>query len=209
VGNQIMGLENLTKEILLFVEGKDEISFFEAFMKFNGIKLNNINIIDVKGKNNFKESIPSLFKMSGIENVKKIAIIRDADEDAKSAFASIAGVLKKIGAKKSSEENKYLFKGKKIYVYIIPDNENNGMLETLCLRSVQDHSVMTCVKEFEKCLDKINVIPKNMEKTRSLLFLAAMPENVSSVGIGAKKGYWNFESKEFEKLKIFLEDLIK
>jgi hypothetical protein len=33
-----------------------------------------------------------------------------------------------------------------------------------------------------------------------------MPEIVNSVGVGAEKGYWNFESEELNELREFLEN---
>jgi len=39
------------------------------------------------------------------------------------------------------------------------------------------------------------------------VFLAAMPEIASSVGIGAQKGYWNFDSEELNGLRSFIDGL--
>ena len=203
-----MILRKITKKILLLVEGKDEESFFEAFIEYLKLDLDSVDIFCVEGKNNFKNHIPVLFKNAGMDKVKKIAIIRDADENAKSALESIANVLMKVGVKKSKRDE-YIFNGRKVFIYIMPDNKNKGMLETLCLKSVKNNPVMTCVNKFERCLKHINTNPKNMEKTKSLVFLAAMPEDVHSVGIGAKKGYWDFSAKEFESLKKFIKKLIK
>jgi len=56
-------------------------------------------------------------------------------------------------------------------------------------------------KNFSKSNGKI----KNIAKAKAQAYLSIMPVIVSSVGVGATKGYWNLESEELNDLKKFLE----
>ena len=49
--------------------------------------------------------------------------------------------------------------------------------------------------------------PNNIAKAKAQVFLAAMPELVKSVGVGAQKGYWDFNSEELTDLKSFINNL--
>jgi len=121
----------------------------------------------------------------------------------------------------------------KIGIYIMPDNKENGMLEDLCLRSVKDSPLINCIDELFKCAKQIYESGelkeyfkkyeyfknkefykkifsesdgkiKNISKARVQAYLSTMPVVVSSIGIGAKKGYWNLESEVLDELKKFL-----
>lgn len=50
-------------------------------------------------------------------------------------------------------------------------------------------------------------LPNNIAKARSQVFLAAMPDIVNSVGLGAKKNYWDFNSSVMSELKTFINRL--
>jgi hypothetical protein len=46
-----------------------------------------------------------------------------------------------------------------------------------------------------------------MAKAKVQAFLAAMPKIANHAGIGAQKGYWNFDSEEMTDLRSFMERL--
>jgi len=77
-----------TKTRTLIVEGKDEVDFFTKLLDKNGL-LNQVDIRDAKGKDNFKNIIPALIKTTGFNKVEAMAIIRDADKNVEDAFKSI------------------------------------------------------------------------------------------------------------------------
>jgi hypothetical protein len=46
-----------------------------------------------------------------------------------------------------------------------------------------------------------------LTKTKAQAYLALMPEIANSVGRGAQKGYWNFDSSELTPLIHFINQL--
>ncbi|KPA17569.1 hypothetical protein MHK_002234 [Candidatus Magnetomorum sp. HK-1] len=75
----------IEKDILLLVEGKDEVEFFEALLKY--INANeSAQIIEVGGKDKFKNEFPTLLLSPNFDSVKKYAIVRDADTNANNTF---------------------------------------------------------------------------------------------------------------------------
>lgn len=187
---------------LMAVEGRDEVVFFKALLKHMGIK--DVEIQDVGGKDQFKTKLPALTKTPGFSDVEIFAVVRDADENADGAFESISNFLKKENLSPPEQMNTFAHDDPKIGIFIMPGNSDTGMLEDLCLRTVQSHPALECVEAFADCCENLKPPPKNIAKTKAQAFLAAMPKIVNSVGMGAEKGYWDFDSQELAELKRFL-----
>ncbi|OZS78463.1 hypothetical protein CF394_06820 [Tetzosporium hominis] len=200
----------ILKSKLILVEGNDEVNFFEALIKSKGIS-DDLQIINIEGISNLKTKLAALVKVTGFsENVESVAIVRDADENFDSAFQSVCGILKSIDLPYPTMPNNYSIDGDiKVGVFIMPGDPNFGaMLEDLCIVTQQDNVVMECVDNFFSCLETKSIeTPKNISKARCQVYLGAMPNIVSSVGVGAKKGYWNFEHPAMDILTNFISDL--
>ncbi len=197
----------ISKKKVLAVEGEDEGNFFEVLLEHMGIT--DCEIHPVGGKNQFKNKLPALVRMTGFSDVEVLAVIRDADENASAAFKNIRNILKKEGLKAPTRMNQFSSNTDKpiVGIFIMPGNSDTGMLEDLCLRTVEDHPAMRCVNSFIDCVLKLDKPPKNPSKARAQAFLAAMSDIANSVGIGAKKGFWDFDSKELSDLKSFIGNL--
>src|SRR4030042_4664636 len=94
----------------------------------------------------------------------------------------------------------------KIGIYVMPGSGEQGMLEDLCLKTVKGNPAMKCVDNFFECIRKRKIEPKNISKAKVQVYLAAMPEIVNCIGLGAQKKYWNFESNELSDIKSFLNN---
>lgn len=198
-------MSDVVSEKVLAVEGKDEVNFFSAFL--DHIEVLNVRVEEVGGKNQFKNKIPALIKSSEFSEMKVLAVVRDADEDANAAFDSTRIVLEREGLKPPEEMNSFSEGDPRVGVFIMPGDFDFGMLEDLCLKTVKNHPAMECVNVWIDCISQLKEKPRNMAKAKAQVFLAAMPEIVSSVGIGAQKGYWNFDSEELEALRSFIGNL--
>lgn len=190
---------------IIAVEGQDEVYFLDALLK--NMKIGDIEVRAVGGKQQFKDKLPALIRMSGFSDVEVLAIIRDADNDANAAFKSISNILRKEGFKPATEVTQFSEGSPKIGIFIMPGNADAGMLENLCLETVENHSAMDCVRPFANCISELKESPNNIVKAKVQAFLAAMPKLVNSVGLGAQKGYWDFDSEELTDLKLFIDNL--
>lgn len=197
--------EIIRQKKVIAVEGKDEVNFFNALLKDIGIT--DFEIRDVGGKQQFKNKLPALVRMSGFSDVEVLAIIRDADNDANAAFKSISNILRKEGLKPATEAAQFSEGRPKIGIFIMPGNSDAGMLEDLCLKTVENHPAMDCVRPFVNCISELEESPNNIVKAKAQAFLAAMPELANSIGVGAQKGYWNFKSEKLTDLKSFIDNL--
>jgi hypothetical protein len=198
----------ITKKKLLGTEGQDEVAFFEELFKHMGME-NIVDLREVKGKDNFKNEIRLLKRVTGFSGLEAIAIIRDADKSFTNTFKSIIGVLKRCGLQTPKNPGEFSLGKPKVGVFIMPDNKSSGALETLCLETVKDAKEMECVNRFIDCANQLENPPKEKDiaKAKVQAFLAIMPEVPDRLGIGAKKGYWDFDSAELAPLKNFLSEL--
>jgi tRNA 2-selenouridine synthase SelU len=197
---------------ILAVEGKDECSFFEAILKYE--EINNIQIIDIGGKDKFKVEFPNLVNLEGFSEVRALGFIRDAEsQKAESAFSSICGILKKNGLPVPKNINTIISEeGRKIGIFIMPNNIDAGMLEDLCIESIKTNQVFECVEQYiECCSSHLSEKGKafNRSKAKIQTYLASQKPIVSSLGVAAQNGYWNFKEDCFSEIKQFLHNLFK
>lgn len=205
----------ITARRLLLVEGRDELEFFDALVRQE--KLEGVQVMIVGGKAKFPKKLVALQRDRDFGGVEALAVVRDADENAASAFQSATGLLQRSGLPVPREMGTFTEgDGLRVGIYVMPGGQESGMLEDLCLQTVADHPVATCVDEYVACLEERlapqgaagqPALPRNLSKCRAYAFLAAMEEPVARVGIGAQKGYWKLDHPALESLRSFLAQL--
>lgn len=195
---------------IIAVEGPDDDNFFDALLR--RMNITDFDIRFVGGKDEFKNKLPALKNVSGFFNadgspfVTHLVIIRDENGD--NAFTSVTNILKKEGFTPPKKHGLFSSANPKIGIFIMPGHTVKGtMLEDLCLKTVENHPAMKCVNDFVSCVCKLETKPKNIPKAKAQTFLAAQPVIVNSVGLGAQKKYWDFESPAIDELKQFLSYL--
>jgi len=199
----------ITSDKIILVEGKDEIGFFTALCEKE--ELRQYQIIEVGGVDKFKDELPAIINDRNFDDVTSIAIIRDADTSIKAAVQSIKAILEKNGlsapnehASIKTEENR------KVGVFIMPGNRNDGMLENLVLDSVAAHPVKIQADQYIQSLKDTlhpDAFPKNEHKARLHAYLSGMRKFVPSLGLATQKGYFDLDSDHFDELKQFLNEL--
>ena len=196
----------IEKEKVLLVEDKDEVVFLTVFLKEKNIQ--NIQIIDTGGKDQFKKDFLTTLKNThGFNKVTSLAIIQDADTDAQARFKSICSTLRS-DLPVPTQMASFTKENPKVGIFIMPDCQNEGMLEFLCLSTIEsEDKALQCVDDFMKCLEQNNLTPKNTHKARCRAFLSAMKDDTPSLGVAAQKVYWNFNSEKLKPLSNFLKNL--
>ncbi|SRR6266536_3046196 len=77
---------------------------------------------------------------------------------------------------------------------IFPDGENLGMLEDLCLASLQADQLLECVDNYFGCVQATKEsLPRQISKARIHAWLAAQEPPDMRLGIAAQRGFmdWN------------------
>jgi len=200
---------DISKPKLLLVEGNDEVIFFNVFCR--RLNIDDIQVIESGGKDKFKNLLPAILNMRGIEKVTSIGVIRDADNSSVSAFDSIKYHFQKNGLILPNSINEIASENGKIStgIFIMPGNRDTGMLENLILDTVIDHPVKIMADKYidelkENLTDETPKFPSNEHKARFHAFLAGMEKFIPSLGLAAEKGYFDLDSSYLENLKEFI-----
>jgi hypothetical protein len=190
----------ITQSKVLLVEGRTPLHFFDAILKHLGLR-DHIEIHDFGSVNNLRNALRALAISSGFRTqVKSLGVVRDAESDAKTARQSVDDAL-------AAAE---LAQGVETSVFILPDNNRPGMIETLCLDSVRDEPVFACVEDFFECAKNHGIDPSSSPqapKSYAQAFLALQDKIEPYPGRAAYHGYWPWDSPVFDELKEFLRAL--
>ncbi len=196
----------ITRPKLLVVEGTDARVFFDVLLEQMDLA-DTVQTQDFGGVNELPSFLRTLPGTSGFRQVTSLGIVRDAENNAQSAFQSACGSLKKAGLSVPQQPMVVASGSPKVYVFVLPDCSSPGMLETLCLRSVETDPVMPCVAEYFECVEANGSLPNNLDKARLQAFLASRSRPGLSLRDATKAGYWPWDSPVFDPLKEFLRAL--
>ncbi|WP_283448342.1 DUF3226 domain-containing protein [Helicobacter pylori] len=122
------------KEILIFVEGPSDKVFLEVYLYFlEDIPIKNFKVKDVTGKDNLSK------RLLETEKYAKTLIIFDADKNYESNKKEI---LSKTQQKITEEQ-----------IFLFPNNQDDGDLETLLLEIAKHKEIIQCFKRYLKCIE--------------------------------------------------------
>jgi hypothetical protein len=196
----------LSKPKLLIGEGKEEVDFFTAFLTH--LNITNVQVEQYGGKQGLPSYLRTLVVRPGYLNVVSLGITRDADNSAQSAFQSVCSSLNRASLPVPSRPGEIVGDSPQVSIMILPDGQNSGMLEDLCLTAIETDPVLQCVDEYFDCVYRTSGRkPNNMAKARVHTWLASQLEPDKRLGEAAKAGYLPWDSPGFDSFKQFLQAL--
>ncbi|MCQ2940488.1 DUF3226 domain-containing protein [Helicobacter pylori] len=182
------------KEILIFVEGSSDKVFLEVYLYFlEYFPIKNFKVKDVTGKDNLSK------RLLEIEQYAKTLIIFDAD-NYESNKKEILKVVSKTQQKITEEQ-----------IFLFPNNQDNGDLETLLLEMAKHDEFLKCFEGYLECIkSKEHYKPiKDIGKSKWYAYLEALGlENLTKTNIDVfdSKGKIKERYKEeYEKLKEVID----
>ena len=204
---------NIVQPRLLLVEGNDDRHFFQRLI---GQRRNpNIQVIEYSGVAQLGNFLANTIVIDPTfsELVEMVGVVRDADRDYQSAFASVQGALRHAllpvpNEPMTIETGSMDGANIRVSVYIMPDNGSQGDLETLCLEAVRDTAAVPCVDRYFDCLRSIDHVPRQESKARLRAFLASNPSNPNlQPGQAIDAGVIPWDSPAFAGVHQFLDML--
>jgi hypothetical protein len=137
--------------------------------------------------------------------VSSLGIIRDAESNPASAFQSVCRALLNVGLNVPTQMDVAIGHAPRVSIFILPNADKPGMLETICLEAIADRPIVKCVEEYFACVQKnVGVLPANLDKAKVHAFLSSMDRPHLTFGQSAEAGYWPFDNPVFDPLKKFL-----
>lgn len=198
--------QQLSKPKLLVGEGSEEVLFFNALLTH--LNMTDVQIEQYGGKQGLASYLKTLKVRPGYREVISIGITRDADDSAASAFQSVCGSLKGAELPVPTKPGEIAGNNPQVNILILPNGQNNGMLEDLCLAAVETDAVLQCVDKYFDCVSKTTKRqPNNLAKARIRVWLSSQIEPDKRLGEAAQAGYLPWDSFAFDGLKQFLQAL--
>ena len=197
----------VNRKTQLLVEGNDERNFFAAMLRH--LNMDSVQIQNFGGVNNLRNFLITFADLDGFfESVESVGIVRDAEISAESAFRSVQGALRNANMDVPDAPGIKTGGAPSFSAFIFPDNQSDGMLETLLCRTFADTPLEDCVESFFACVGgETGERLHRPEKSRAHAYIATMPEPQVSVGVAAQRGYWNLDHPAFDDVKRFLQSL--
>jgi hypothetical protein len=98
----------------------------------------------------------------------------DAEDEPAGTCRSVIDNFAKAGLAASANAREFSQGTPRVGYFVMPDESSPGMIETLCLRSVEDDPALACVDAYFLCLESKRIShPRNMNKARTQAFLAS------------------------------------
>lgn len=203
----------IEKAKLIVVEGRDEEFFFDALLVH--LNRDDVQVLPIGGKTMLGDNLQALILDPRFPNVDALIVVRDADSTPpnsnvsafKRAWESVSAALQNAALPVPVEHATLSADSPRTGIFIMPDGQNDGMLESLCLTSVSDQPEYPCVVEYFQCLAKHSVQPNNLDKGRAHAYLASRVEPDKRVGEAAQAGYWPWKSDTFLPLVDFVKQM--
>jgi hypothetical protein len=194
----------------LLVEGRTAEIFFREWIQRLGVGVDVRDYGSIGDLTNYLKDFTSRPEFR--EGVNSMAIIRDAEDNpAESAFASVCSSLGAVGIACPIGAGLFSTAEHRAGVFILPDCNQPGMLETLCWSVLEANPTnaphLECVDEYLACVRNAGVEIKNETKARIWTYLAGWGRFDPQVGRAARANAWDWDSPALTKLSTFLKTL--
>ncbi|MDQ7026975.1 MAG: hypothetical protein Q9P01_06285 [Anaerolineae bacterium] len=206
------------KTRLLFVEGSTDKEFFIQlgyYLKFT--KKTPLHILEYEGKDNLEGFLSLVQTESNFKRITHIGIVRDTDFTG-GTLQSIQAALQNAN-QENPDRKQYpvpnvaaTFVGDddlRVGIFIMPDTQNDGMLESLILRVLDNDAIMTCVEQYFDCAEatEITLKPEPLPKAMMRVYMAALYQGRIRTFIEGKN--IDFETPASDRNKSYLSDIYK
>lgn len=197
----------ITEAKQLLVEGRDAEVFVCALMAHLGIR--GVQVQNYRGVSDLQAFLKALRQAPHFkEKVTRLGVIRDAESDARAALQSVSQALQAARLPAPAKQSHFVGLHPEVGYFILPDGISPGMLESLCMASVEADPAIPCVEAYFLCLRGQGLRPPiHPEKARAHAFLASRDAPDLLVGEAAWRGYWRFDHGSMNGLRSFLSSI--
>lgn len=210
--------KNENKKCVILLEGLDDIYFISKLLLELKANPDEVGLMHVEGNSNFSSRLPLFFKKSpGFTQGKNqsVAIICDADDSYQEAKKKINEALRE-GGQPTLDSGTHVTnsRGIKIGLFIMPEPDQIGDLEKLCLSTVNGSALE---KEAEKFIAaaEVNAVTTKISlngsryKRKAHVYLAGIPARVvRGAGMGYKEEFFDNTHTALDPIKDFLRNTI-
>ena len=198
--------EKPEKPVQILVEGNDQRNFFEAFAEH--LSLSGVQVQNFGGVDELRGFLGAFVNAPGYRGtVRSMGIVRDAEASGVSAFESVRASLGNLGLPTPTSPGERAGANPAVTVMILQGEDGKGMLETLLCKTFEDSPVAGCIDDFFACTEVLPCPVPHSYKARAQAYLTTKPRPELSVGVAAKRGYWDLDHDALGGVRGFLASL--
>jgi len=192
---------------LVLCEGKDDQAVIVGLCGHSNIL--DLIIEPYAGRGNLERTVRNLSVRPEFtrEEVDSLAILIDADTDAEASFQKLKNAIQQGLGIAIAVPGVFVGENPRVAGFVVGDQTGQGMLEDLCLESVQDRSDWKCMQDYFQCLREKTGKKDHHSKAKFKAWMASQTEFDYRVGLAAEHGYIPWESTAFDGLREFLRTL--
>ena len=203
-----MGI-SISTDYLLLVEGKDEVNLFTRLIDNCLGNDVDVQVLKAGGREQFRRNLSAIREAARERpSLRAIGVVRDADDNPDAGFESVRDSVAAVGYLPPARHAEFSGGNPSIGIFITPDGESGGAIETVCRRSLDGHPAIGCVDEYLECARRRDVLhATNEDKSFVHAYLATLHDPLVRVGEAALAGVWDFQRPEFGGLVRFVDQL--
>src|SRR5436190_14712259 len=139
---------------LVLCEGVDDKAVVEGLCLHAGIRGLTVEVYD--GRSNLERIIGSLHIRSEFSRgeVESLAVLIDAEKDFDASFQKVQNAVRQGFSVEIGKSGVFVGDVPKVAGFVICGGGTSGMLEDLCLKSVNGEPSYKCMEEYFECLCK-------------------------------------------------------
>ncbi len=193
------------RAVLVLVEGAHLEQVIEEQLR--DLSRSDVAIQNFGGVNELARWLSGLVNTPDFRSVERLGIVRDAEGSARSALQSLQSACARVSLAAPRDVGVAEGTNPSVCYWILPGEGRAGMLETLLWETVETTPEGECVDKFFDCVRRIRDVPARYDKARAYAWITTRAHPEVSVGIAARKGYWNLRHEAFAGLRRFLQEL--
>ena len=210
---------------IVLVEGTHDKDFVDQLLSEHGVMSSTIEILPLGGKTVLGSHLRVLVKDPAFFDISSLVVLRDADSIVPDANAtpeqlveqatrsaplrsldSVKSCLSNAGLSVPSKHAEMTGSSPRVGVYIFPDGQSDGMLESLCRKALQDHAATPCIDAFFDCMSQLHDGVEFSPKAWTHAFISVQDDPDIHLGTAAKKGYLPLKHEAFADLIQFFRN---
>lgn len=208
-----------TKHLIL-CEGKDDKAFLMSFLKsgfLNQFDLNFIQVTKADGVDNIRKMVLVLVNTDGFQQIDSLLVIRDADNDIRSAQDSVKGAFAAAGLPVPQTEYQWergdTIKTAFLLMPTCSNTSQKGALDDLCWDILSEKFEDSIKEEVNGFISSLEADKKRtyVHKSKALVhtyFSATEKLIASGIGRAADAGAFDWTSEILDPLRYFLKSMI-
>lgn len=190
--------------VLVLAEGQDDVGFIQGLCKFG--RVDGVAVRSYDGKPKLRGMLQTI-RSSLPEPVRVLVVLRDADESAVDAARSISNALVTFGFAAPTTHGTFADGEPAVGLWVVPDGQREGCLDTLCWDALQGHPERPCVEQFLSCVSLAgNRSIEEPMKAPIRAWLATRGGAETRIGNAAAIGSLPLEATAFRPLLEFLRE---